>query len=249
MRGWKQLLLLAFSLSIGVAVGAWAQDQQASIPGWSGKSLAAALKDVESADPNTKWKAALTLGLAQEAGAAEAIARLFEERRWEFWQVGAWALGNTRSTKARDLLLSRLADDRYASYVAPALAAMGDPGAVGPLIERLTASDQHTRGAAILALGRLKGARAVPELLTLLGDKTVFTDRSEVAVKWDPAKSGPTMSVSMRGVAIYKAAVQALVQIGDRSAIKPLEMQAAKESDPEIQKLFTSAAESLRGLP
>ncbi|MDQ4145661.1 MAG: HEAT repeat domain-containing protein [Actinomycetota bacterium] len=112
--------------------------------------------------------------------------------------------------KRRDLLVEGLShrSDRARTVAVSALARLGDPAAVEPLLGSLGDSSEDVRLAAVHALARLRDGRAVGPLGHALGD----------------------VSADVR-----YAAAGALSELGDRAAVEPLLATVAAESDERVR--------------
>lgn len=82
-------------------------------------------------------------------------------------------LGHLRKSKAVDLLLPLLSDAQVGYKVAWALGETGDVRAIAPLIDKLRDPDALVRTYAIGALAKLKAKEALPQLRTLLNDRSL----------------------------------------------------------------------------
>ena len=81
-------------------------------------------------------------------------------------------------------LLIPLLNDKDVDYIVPwSLAEIGDPSAIGPLIQRTERDDPSARVLAIYALEKLEARDALPRLRELLQDdrRSNFGDRTTVA--------------------------------------------------------------------
>lgn len=204
---------------------------------------------LRSSDPDQKFRAIWALGFAREASAVTDLASMFDEERWEFWEAAAWALGNIKGKTALATFTLRVKESKYGRYIAPALAAQGDPAAVPPLMAMLKSSEKDNRGAAALALGQLRDARALDQLLALMGDDKTFTAATHSDIQWDPDKAKVVAKTVYRGIAVRSAALDALVQINDRRALTTLKDRLSKETDTNFQEALATAVAKLESAP
>jgi hypothetical protein len=203
---------------------------------------------LRSTDLNDKHTALWALGIARESSAVADIDSAFGGDRYELWQGAAWALGNINTPQALRKLIIRAKDPKYGRYVGRALGEFASREATAALLEMLKSSDNDSQGAAALALGRKQERGAVNPLLQLLGKDQVFTALTEEIVGWDARKS--RLSADSRsilsGKALRSAALEALVQIGDRGALAPLEARQRRETNGEFKKELGEAIEKLK---
>lgn len=113
-------------------------------------------------------------------------------------------------------------DPEVRRVAASALGAFGQEEAAlseQPLIKALADSEEGVRIAAVHALGRIGGKEAVPPLINLLQPE----DSALSEASADPDKSfGDVGSVRLADWRVKRDIVQALVEIGDPEAVRPL---------------------------
>jgi HEAT repeat protein len=127
--------------------------------------------------------------------------------------------GLVKALEYRNKALKYRKGKRVCIWAADALAKIGDPSAVEPLIAALKDSDSEVRGSAAHALGKIADPLAAEPLIAALGDK----------------RCGPLGAGN-----VCDAAAIALVEIG-AAAVEPL-IAALKNSDSEVR---SSAADAL----
>ena len=95
----------------------------------------------------------------------------------------AHLLGDLKDRRGVPVLIALLDDDEIGSIVPWSLAEIGDPSAIGPLIQRTDRDDPSARVLAIYALEKLEARDALPRLRELLQDdrRSNFGDRTTVA--------------------------------------------------------------------
>jgi RNA polymerase sigma-70 factor (ECF subfamily) len=109
------------------------------------RQLQELLRDLGDADPRVRTRAARALEKAQDAGTSEALARALEDEAPVVRMIAARTLGN-----------------------------LGDPKAISVLTGVLTKdTDRRVQVEAVRALGRLRAARALPQMRTCLGSEHV----------------------------------------------------------------------------
>jgi HEAT repeat protein len=168
----------------------------------------------------------------------------------EIRRKAAIALGELKDTAAVDALLSMLEDSNIRCDAAEALGNIGDPRATEPMIAMLNRSDQPMRKAVINALGLLGDPRAIEALTAALDDKEQrIRDTAASALGrlgWQPTKDThgavywifvgkfdkcieigapacePLLAYLKVEGGLYKAAIDALGQLGDARAVEPL---------------------------
>jgi len=214
----------------------------------SDAQLAQLRSDLASGDRSARALATWSLALARDTVSVPGIASAFNEP-WQLWPAASWALGVIKGKQALEVLLRRAADPDYGRYVIPALGELGDTTAFQPLLALLKSSDVHSRGAAATALGRLGNPQAVEALLPLLDDQEVATAVAIEGITWDGEKATIAPSTIMSGVAVRSAALDALVQLNDRSALTPVEAKLATATDEKFKTSLAAAVEKLKLAP
>ncbi len=125
---------------------------------------------LEESDPDLRIFAADILGHIQGPGVGKALVRALDDPDPNVRTAAAMSLGRRRDGSAVRALVSHLDDDPWVAFtVTQALAQIGDPAAVEPLIRLISQGPDHLQAAAVDALGRLGDARAVPHLLAAAG--------------------------------------------------------------------------------
>jgi len=182
--------------------------------------LIAALGDE---DEDTRMMAAMGLGRKKNERAVDVLLEAFDRA----FPATAYALGETRSPRAVDRLISRL-EDPHAIVVIQALAKIGDRRAVEPLIPLLKARENwQIAYHAAMALGALKDPRAVEPLIGLLADPQTGYARTGAA--WALGEIGDAQAalpliaaLKDKEAPVRQAAALALGRIKDPRAVESL---------------------------
>jgi HEAT repeat protein len=254
---WFKFNALPIFLFVGLAANVFlvcsslAEEQKTKVQTWdtSNSPNKELIKQLDSTDPNIRFKAIMKLGLARDSAAIEPLARLRDDELWQIREVVGWALGKIKDPRSVEILIEGLNMKKFASYAAIALGEIGDAKAVEPLIRVLkgpTGDDKDIIGAAVESLGMLKDSRAVEPLLSLLKNKNVYTSRRDITVEVDKETGKPKMSQTLKGTAIYKAALNSIVSIADKRAVGALIKFIESEPDEVIRKAAQETLEKLR---
>ena len=129
-------------------------------------------------------------------------------RDWDVRKYALAALGKIRDERVLDPLMLQLKNDEFKDDALNALVELGEP-ALPRLVTALKDKDEMVRKQAVLALGRIKDAKAIDPLIDMLADGDWFTrltsaaaleaigdDRGREAIK--PLMKDPDMVVRMR---------------------------------------------------
>jgi HEAT repeat protein len=129
-------------------------------------------------------------------------------RDWDVRKYAIAALGKIRDERVLDPLMLQLRNDEFKDDALNALVELGEP-ALSRLVTALKDKDENVRKQAVLALGRIKDAKAIDPLIDMLSDSDWFTrltsaaaleaigdDRGREAIK--PLMKDPDMVVRMR---------------------------------------------------
>jgi HEAT repeat protein len=129
-------------------------------------------------------------------------------RDWDVRKYAIAALGKIRDERVLDPLMLQLKNDEFKDDALNALVELGEP-AVSRLVNAMKDKDENVRRQAVLALGRIKHAKAIDPLIDMLSDSDWFTrltsaaaleaigdDRGRDAIK--PLMKDPDMVVRMR---------------------------------------------------
>jgi HEAT repeat protein len=129
-------------------------------------------------------------------------------RDWDVRKYALAALGKIRDERVLDPLMLQLKSDEFKDDALNALVELGEP-ALPRLVTALKDRDETVRKQAVLALGRIKDAKAIDPLIDMLADSDWFTrltsaaaleaigdDRGREAIK--PLMKDPDMVVRMR---------------------------------------------------
>ena len=174
----------------------------------------------ESEYKSIRAEAAAALGALLDERASAPLLAALDDKNAEVREKAAAALGATKDAEAVGRLVS-LVQDRLehtavrAASVA-ALGAMGDKSVESQLLYILRTETGNTRNNAISALGKLKSTKAVPELISILEDRSEPLD----------ASTGDLANASAR----TKAAAS-LAEIGDQRAAEALGRRVADETE------------------
>jgi len=158
---------------------------------------------------------------------------------WQPASRAAWALGKLQAKQAVEALIAALkqGDDDFGSYVAEALGRIGDPVAIGPLMEVMSGEagpGDSARMAAGFALARL-GKPAIGPLIAALKDENAAIQASSALEEiGEPAvepllavfRSGPEKARSIAGLTLAK--------IKSPVAMQRL-IEALKDKDKELR--------------
>lgn len=104
--------------------------------------------------------------------AVEALLKLL--RDWDVRKYSIAALGKIHDERVLDPLLMQLRNDEFKDDATDALVSLGEP-AVPHLAKALGDKDELVRKQAVLALGRIKSAKAIDPLVEMLKDPDWFT--------------------------------------------------------------------------
>ncbi|MEX1095884.1 MAG: HEAT repeat domain-containing protein [Planctomycetales bacterium] len=145
--------------------------------------------------PKLRARAAEGLGESTDAAALPALVRLLGDSQFEIRKLAIESLGKVGHRLAVSPLLIAGQDDPHMKYLASsAIVSLGEE-AVQPLVEALQVDDGGTVLEAIVLLGRLRSAKAIPALVEALHSRS----------------------------AVHRAHVaEALGRIGDESVARPL---------------------------
>lgn len=180
-------------------------------------------------DPNGSTAAVWALGRAGGGGkdAIEALVSAVENDASDLGILAAEALGETGTLAIPPALgLLEHPDPQVRASATRILAKIADGSTVEALLSTLGDEYPDVRGGAIVALGAIGPAAAVPPLIECLGILDTFRHVVDVEMETlDPTSPHWSYTVHMTG-SIHDAAQKALVAIGE-AAVKPL-IEAAK---------------------
>jgi len=175
-------------------------------------ALVTALAD---ADRTVRFSAAYALGETCDPRAADALLLALADPAWTVRDQAAWALralgDASLAGRVADALRTGKADADHALWL---LRHLGGGEAVGHLGSLLDAGDAALRLRAVRTMAETKAAAAVEPLIRALGDADAR---------------------------VRRAAVSALVEIGDKRAGKPLADLAEREPDPAVREAARQA--------
>lgn len=132
-----------------------------------------------------------------------------------------------------------------------ALGEIGDPRAVGPLIQALKDENDFVRLEAAEALGKIKDARAVKPLTQALKDEYEWVRfRATVALGKIGSKAEEAVPALAKALKdeydfVREEAAEALGEIGDARAVEPL-TKALKDEEEEVQEAAQEALEKIK---
>jgi HEAT repeat protein len=104
--------------------------------------------------------------------AVEVLLKLL--RDWDVRKYAIAALGKIHDERVLDPLMAQLRNDEFKDDATDALVSLGEP-AVTHLAKALGDKDELVRKQAVLALGRIKSAKAIDPLIDMLKDQDWFT--------------------------------------------------------------------------
>ncbi len=128
------------------------------------------IKDLSDADDKVREQAAQKLGDLGDLSASEALILALTDPDVDVRFYASEALGKLSSAPAVKPLIRTMENDvdpDVCAVAARALGQIGLPEAITALLRQLKESDRFVRASAVLALGDLKAAAAVPELIRL----------------------------------------------------------------------------------
>lgn len=151
----------------------------------------------------------------------------------------AFAILQDGSPQDRAEAIKYLGEERYAP-------------AVSILSQLVEDSDPGTRFLAAQALGRIgdEAEGAIPALLLALRADDMYLRMATTGALIQigaPAVPGLIKALFDRNKAVRRAAAKALGKIGNKRAIKPLQV-AVKDSDPSVRKMCQQALDRLLNL-
>jgi len=138
------------------------------------------VRAAESENPATRRVAARAAGRLKDEGALRWLGKLLDDRAGPVRRAAFFAMGQIGGDATFVLLRARLgsATQNDLPYVLEALGKTGDPRGVATAVRYLGHASPQVRGAAALALARLRDPSALPELFAALGSE------SEPEVRW-----------------------------------------------------------------
>jgi rRNA processing protein Krr1/Pno1 len=169
-----------------------------------------ALRRLVDTDDRIREDAARTLGELGDESAGTALIESLKDEDVDVRLAAAQALGKLQCVAAVRALVRRLEDDDEDPDVcansALALGAIGDEGAIQPLIDHLEHEDRFVRGDSAAALGELKAREAVAALSKLMRNDPI-SDVREAATRALCAIGGKDADLALRRLSIDCEAV------------------------------------------
>jgi HEAT repeat protein len=195
---------------------------------------------LQSRDSDSRAVAAVALGRFSARQALPGLARLLVDDDEEVRAAAAWSMGMLKSLDHRQALLKLLQDPsrEVRAEACGAVAAVGAREAVPALLKQL--ADPKLRGSALMALERLSGQEALPELLKLLAmDDQDFQEEVALALR-----SFPPMDV-LGGLRTLAARPEVPSRQGAARAFRAL---AARETQADLRRLLKDSDEDVQSL-
>ena len=174
----------------------------------------------ESEYKSIRAEAAAALGALLDERASAPLLAALDDKNAEVREKAAGALGAIKDAKAvgklTSLVQDRLEHTAVRAASVAALGAIGDNSVESQLFYVLRTETGNTRNNAISALGKLKSTNAVPELISILEDRSEPLD----------ASTGDLAKASAR-----TKAAGSLAEIGDQRAAAALGRRVADETE------------------